>query len=217
LLFVAPGWAAIGDNAPPVPSTYNTDHPRLPHPDQAYLTSLAGNSTVLARYNADADAWNSTNPSSDWYLRRLLIAYMANKTANPTKTAGYLNKIKALANLAGVWGSLLYSVDDGVATGTNTVTSASSNFLTACGGASCAGKVLAIAGKSYSIVSATTNTLTMPAGWIVSSGTNLKLRITNSGTGRPAAIAIIYDWLYNDLDAATRTEFGTIKRSLHEI
>src|ERR1043166_3866968 len=93
--------AAIGDNAPPLPSTYKTSHPRLPAPDGTYLASLASNSTALTQYNATADQWDSTNPQGSWYLRRLVIAYMANKTANPAKAATYLAKIKALAKLGG--------------------------------------------------------------------------------------------------------------------
>jgi hypothetical protein len=159
----------------------------------------------LTRYNEDADAWDSVKPSNDWLLRRLLIAYMANKTVNPAKAAVYLNKIQALANLGGVWGPLLYGVDDGVATGANTVTSANADFTAGCGG-SCTGYVLAVNGIGYRIVSATAHTLTVPEGVTISSGNNLKLRITNDGTGRGAAIALIYDWLYNDLDPAIKTE-----------
>src|SRR5690349_10473543 len=81
---------AVGDNAPPVPSTFKSAHPRLPNPDSGYLSSLAANSTVLSSYNATADAWDSTNPQGSWQLRRLVIAYLANKIANPAKAATYL-------------------------------------------------------------------------------------------------------------------------------
>src|SRR5579862_7862224 len=151
LCLLAPVSAAIGDNPPPIPATYNTGHPRLPVPDNAWLTSLANNPTALARYNAAADAWDSTNPGNIMFARRLLIAYMANKITNPTKAAGYLTKIKALANLGGFWGKLLLSVNDGVGNGTQTYTSASANFLTGCGGASCVGYTFTILAKNSTV------------------------------------------------------------------
>src|SRR6267143_5418597 len=99
LILARPMVAAIGDNAPPIPSTFKTSHPRLPIPDNTFLTSLANNSAALAKYNAAADAWDSKNPSSIMYLRRLVIAYMANKITNPAKASTYLTKIKDLADL----------------------------------------------------------------------------------------------------------------------
>src|SRR5579872_3354714 len=154
-LAAVPMRANLGDNAPPVPSTYRTSHPRLPAPDNTYLTSLAANSTELALYNAAADGWDSTNPAGPMLLRRMVIAYMANKTVNPAKAATYLAKIKALADLGGSWGPLLYAVNDGAGNGTYTLTSASANFLTGCGGGSCAGNVLSIEARSFNIVSVT--------------------------------------------------------------
>ena len=144
-------WGALGDNAPPVPATFKTAHPRLPYPDTGFLSSLAGNAAALADYNSTADQWDSTNPRSGWHLRRLVVAYLANKTVNPTKAATYLAKIKALADLGGTWGPLLYAVNDGVGNGTYTLKSASGNFLTGCNGASCAGNVLSIDGRTYFI------------------------------------------------------------------
>src|SRR5437016_2079592 len=107
---------------PTVPATYNTSHPRLPHPDAAYLSSLAANPTALASYNAVADSWDSTNPGVHQQFRRLLIAYLANKLAgNSSAAATYLAKITALANLGGMWGQLYFTVTDGVGNGTLTV------------------------------------------------------------------------------------------------
>jgi hypothetical protein len=202
--------AAIGDNAPPVPSTFKTSHPRLPSPDNGYLTSLAANSTALAAYNATADQWSSTSPQGSWQLRRLVIAYLANKIANPAKAATYLAKITALANLGGSWGPLLYSVNDGVGSGAYTLTSASSNFLTGCGGQSCLGNVISIAARAYNIIGVpNANTLVLSQNNPVISGSNLKLRLFSYLNESDLNIALIYDWLYNDLDAATRTEFMT--------
>jgi Heparinase II/III-like protein/Galactose oxidase, central domain len=201
-------WAALGDNAPPVPSTYNTGHPRLPVPDSAFLTGLANNTAALAFYDAQADAWDSTNPGSPWQFRQLLIAYLANKTANPTKAATYFAKIKALANLGGSWGKLLYAVNDGIGNGTYTLTSPSANFLTGCGGSSCLGNILSIEARTYNIIKVpNANTVVLDQNNPPPTGTNLQVRILSFLTTADLNIALIYDWLYNDLDAATRTEF----------
>jgi hypothetical protein len=200
--------AAIGDNAPPVPPTFKSSHPRLPSPDSTYLSNLAGNTTALSSYNATADSWDSTNPQGSWQLRRLVIAYLANKIANPTKAATYLAKITALADLGGSWGPLVYKVNDGVGTGTYTLTSPSANFLTGCGGQSCVGNVVSIEARAYNIVAVpNANTLTLSQNNPPPSGTNLKIRIFSYLNAANLNIALIYDWLYNDLDAATRTEF----------
>lgn len=200
--------AAIGDNPPPIPSTYNTGHPRLPVPDNTFLTNLINNSTALAFYNSQATAWDSTNPGSTWQFRQLLIAYMANKVVNPTQAATYLTKIKALTNLGGSWGKLLYSVNDGIGNGTYTLTSASANFLTGCGGASCQGNILSIEGLTYNITTVSNaNTVVLSASNLAPNGTNLQIRIFAYLTTADLNIALVYDWLYNDLDSATRTEF----------
>ena len=200
--------AAIGDNSPPIPATYKTSHPRLPAPDSTFLTALANNPTALARYNAAADGWDSRNPGNAAYLRRLVIAYMANKIANPTKAAIYLTKIQALADLGGTWSSLLYGVNDGVGNGTYTVTSPTANFLTGCNGGSCVGYVLSIESRTYNVTSIpNANTLVVNASNPAPTGSNLKLRLF-SGSGSAAIyISLVYDWLYNDLDAPTKSEF----------
>src|SRR5262249_31066620 len=92
--------------APGVPTTYNTGHPRLPVPDQAYLLRLAANATEFQKYNAVADALDPKNPTPfPEQFRRALIAYMANKAAgNTTAATTYLNKFKQLADLGGTWG-----------------------------------------------------------------------------------------------------------------
>jgi hypothetical protein len=203
----APVWAAIGDNAPPLPATYKTSHPRLPAPDSGFISALASNPTALARYNAAADAWDSKNPGNNMLLRRLVIAYMANKIANPTKAASYLSKIQALTYLGGAWGPLLYGVDDGVGNGTYTITSASANFLTACG-TTCKGQILSIQARTYIITSVPdAHTLVLNTANAAPTGTGLKLRILSDLGMSNINIALIYDWLYNDLDAGTKAEF----------
>ena len=208
VFLAAPVSAAIGDSAPPVPSTYNTGHPRLPVPDNAWLTSLANNPTALARYNAAADAWDSTNPGNSMFARRLIIAYMANKITNPAKAATYFAKIKAMANLGGLWGKLLLSANDGVGNGTRTITSASANFLTGCGGASCKGFLFSVLGRTQNVVSVVdAHTITVDTNQPVITGTGVPIRIFGSQGDAGIGVALIYDWLYNDLDAATKAEF----------
>ena len=208
LVLAGPVRAAIGDNPVPVPSTFKTAHPRLPSPGSTYLTNLAANSTVLAAYNATADSWDSTNPQGSWQLRRLVIAYLANQIANPPKAATYLAKITALADLGGSWGPLLYKVNDGAGSGTFTLTSTSANFLTGCGGTSCLGNVISIEARAYTIIGVPdAHTLTLNKNNAAPTGSNLKIRIFSYLNEADLNIALIYDWLYNDLDVATRTEF----------
>lgn len=208
LISVVPLWAALGDNAPPIPATYNSSHPRLPHPDNGFLSGLANNPVALARYNAAADAWDSTNPGNTSQLRRLVIAYLANKTSNPVRAATYLAKIKALANLGGTWGQLLYAADDGAGNGSYTITSASANFLTGCRGSSCLGNILSINARTFIITSVpNANTVVLNQANPAPSGTNLKIRIFPDLGFANLNIALIYDWLYNDLDTTTKTEF----------
>ena len=200
--------AGTGDNAPPIPATFKTSHPRLPAPSTAYLSGLAISSTVLASYNATADAWDSTNPQGSWQLRRLVIAYLANQIANPARAAKYFAKIVALADLGGSWGPLLYKVNDGAASGTYTLTSPSANFLKGCGGASCVGKVVSIAARAFNIIGVPdANTLVLGPSNPAPKGTNLKIRIFSYLNESGLSISLVYDWVYKDLDATTRTEF----------
>lgn len=209
LCLAFPIWAAIGDNAPPIPATYNTGHPRLPHPDATYLANLAANSKILAQYNSDGDAWDSTNPGGYYYLRRLLIAYMADKTADPTRAAAYLVKIKAMQNLQGFTGRLRTLGTDGVGTGTNTLRSATVDFRTACNGASAVNCQIVAALKGYNIYSVSSDgtTITLPAGVVVS-GTGLTFSLMDSIQDNSVSISILYDWIYNDLDSGSRTAFA---------
>ncbi len=196
-----------------IPSTWNTGHPRLPHPDQAYLLALAANSTEMAKYDTAAANFDPTNPPSTMgQFRRALIAYLANQAAgNTTLAAADLAKFEQLANLGGTWGQLLYAVNDGVGNGTYTITSASANFLTGCGGSTCGNGnyILSIEGRKYSIVSATQNSIVLKnASNPPPSGTGIQIRIFNGYQGYTGLrLAMVYDWLYNYLDSADRTAF----------
>jgi hypothetical protein len=132
---------------------------------------------------------------------------MANKRTNPTKAAAYLTKIQALSYLGGTWGPLLYGVDDAVGNGSYTITSASSNFLTACG-TTCQGQIVSIAARTYIINSVPdAHTLVLNTANAPLTGIGLKVRIFSDVGFSGINIALIYDWLYSDLDAATKTEF----------
>ncbi len=114
---LSPAYAAIGDNAPSVPPTYVTSHPRLPYPDSTFLTNICNNGTatspndgchMVSRYRTAADGWNSSAPGSRINMRYLLIAYLASKQSG-TANATYLAKIQAFTyssgacNLNGGW------------------------------------------------------------------------------------------------------------------
>ena len=201
-----------------VPSTWNSGHPRLPYPDNNYLLGLY-NSAEMVKYNTAASNWDSTNPGSVGstasvpQFRRLLIAYLANNAGGNTALAtADLAKIKQLADLGGTWGKLIYKVNDGIGTGTYTLTSPSANFLTGCYGGSCAGQFLSIRGRTYNIASVVNaNTVTLSTSNPAPSGTNLQVRVFDSNVGLQGYVgirlAMAYDWIYGDLDAATRTAF----------
>jgi chitodextrinase len=196
-----------------IPTTWNTGHPRLPYPNQSYLLALAANSTEMAKYNAAAASLDPTNPTSNMgQFRRALIAYLANQVAGNTALAtAQLTTFEQLANLGGTWGQLVYSVNDGVGTGTYTLTSASANFLTGCNGGTCVNGnyVLSIQGRKYNIVSATANTIVLAASDNPPpAGTGLQIRIFNGYQGYVGIrMAMVYDWLYNFLDVPDRTAF----------
>jgi hypothetical protein len=108
--------AVIGDNAPSIPATYVTSHPRLGSPDTAFLASVctaaggvtnAGDGCAMsARYRTSAQNWNSAAPETGEVglidVRRLLIAYLATKN-NGTPNGTYLQKIKDFQNLSAQW------------------------------------------------------------------------------------------------------------------
>ena len=212
VVFVAPLWAATGDNAPPIPSTYNLSHPRLPYPDNGFLLSIWNGGSMVPRYSTAA---NSFDPTCQTYsclpvaTRRLLIAYLASK-AGGAPNATWLAKIKSLANLGGTWGPMLLTADDGVSTGTQAFSSASANFLTGCSGGSCQGNILSTDhGVTYlisSVIDANHITTNSPT----TTGAGKQIRIYGNPLGPDTSgleIAIVYDWIYGDLDPATRSEF----------
>ncbi len=177
----------------------------------------------MAKYNSAAASFDPTNPTSNMgQFRRALIAYLANQAAgNAALATADLTKFEQLANLGGTWGQLLYSVNDGVGAGGYTLTSASANFLTGCHGVSCVNGnyILSIQGRRYTIASATTNTIILnAAGNPPLTGTGLQIRIFNGYQAYVGIrMAMVYDWLYNALDAADRTAFMNQLEGIAEI
>ncbi len=91
-------WAAIGDNAPSVPSTYIQAHPRLPSPDNTYLNNVwANRSGSAANIWTDATGWNTASPGNRRAMRHLLIAYLAEKANSGPNVAAFLAKIQAFS------------------------------------------------------------------------------------------------------------------------
>lgn len=99
-----PCFAAIGDNAPSIPSTYLQTHPHLPYPTNTYLdliwTNRAGGAAFIW---TDATAWSSAAPGSRIAMRHLLLAYLSEKRNSGPNIATFLQKIKDFSNLAGNW------------------------------------------------------------------------------------------------------------------
>jgi hypothetical protein len=212
LALSAPVWAVVGDNAPPIPATYNTAHPRLPVPDSGFLKSIWNGGAMVPRY---ATAANSFDPTCQNYsclpvaTRRLLVAYLASKSAG-APNASWLAKLKSLADLGGTWGPQRLTANDGVSTGTRTFTSASANFLTGCSGGSCAGDILSTDHGVTYLISSVTDAHTIQTNLPTVAGTGKQVRITDNPLGPGTSgleIALIYDWVYADLDAVTRAEF----------
>jgi hypothetical protein len=211
IVLSAPLWAAIGDNAPPIPPAYNTGHPRLPYPDNAFLLSIWNGGSMVPRYSTAANNFDSTCNTYSCLpvaTRRLLIAYLASK-AGGSPNASWLTKIKSLANLGGTWGPLLLADDAGVSTGTTAFSSPSANFLTGCSGGSCAGNILSTDHGVTYVISSVTDAHSIVTNIATPAGTGKQVRIYGNPLGPDTSgleIALVYDWIYSDLDAATRVE-----------
>jgi len=76
-------------------SEYNikTNHPRLPHPNEQFLTELNNNSVELNKYIKVADSFDPLSPTIEG-TNKLIIVYLL------TKDYIYFDKIKQLLNAA---------------------------------------------------------------------------------------------------------------------
>ncbi len=217
-LLVLPLVAAnYGDNAPPVPSTFATGHPRLPNPGSTYLTNLNGTSASLSRFTTSALAYSASSTSYNVSVaigfRRLLIAYLACQLNACSNLATYQAKINTLADMGGMLGNLL--AEDNAAAGSGSViTSSTVNFTTACGG-TCVGAYLAVLGVACPIASVTSSTATLSTcqfGSPTPTGSGLRIRLFASGgfydnLGMTTMYgAMLYDWCYQYLTAQQQAD-----------
>ena len=107
---------AVGDHAPPIPSTYLTSHPRLGAPDNTYLDAAWTSRTTVktsggSKYFFDqANAWTTAAGENYWDCRYLLIAYLSAARHDPSGLGTtYAAKLQAIRK----------SVFDNGAPGTN--------------------------------------------------------------------------------------------------
>ena len=227
LALAVPAFAAIGDHAPSVPSTYVTSHPRLPYPDSGYTASLwAARSTTAAYIWTAASAWNSATPgqgsATPINFRYLLLAYIAEAANGGPNTATYLQKIKDVTLEGGSTAPRTYSITDGVGAGTVctagitncTFTTSAGNFLSGCSAGSCLNFDIAINGKIFQIttIDGTGLIATISGNYAPIAGSgNVGAVITHGADAGPWTpchmVTLAYDWIYNDLDSTSRTVF----------
>jgi hypothetical protein len=214
-------YAALGDNAPAIPSTWVTSHPRLPFPTQAWLESLHDN--LPARYANAAD--NYTNEVGQYHiqLRYAMLAYHAAKVSGENMAiepyATWLTTITGAADKLGfVSRTVLLSDNAASGDGTGTLTTTTANLLTGCSGGSCAGNFVTANGRWYQILSVESSTsatlVTIGARWAnvgYPSG-SVKIRIAADYPSRLDFVAyiqaMIYDWMYADLTPTQRTDIA---------
>lgn len=158
-------------------------------------------------------------------FRRLLITYLAYQRNDPGNalTTTYLQKIKDVSLLAGLWAPRLYAVTDLTASGSGfctpncTASTATGNFLTGCAGGSCVGNEIAILGREFTLsaVDGTGQVLTLvQSNFLSPNGINLVGAVSaSSGWGNynsSMALSIAYDWIYNQLDMTTQNRFRAV-------
>lgn len=237
LFLVLPAFAAVGDNAPGIPSTYVTGHPRLPAPSVADLNNIFTNiSGGSSRYKTAADAFSINTISNGGVndlenFRYTLVWYMAckqNSSACATAygggyQAGLLAKLVQVSHLNGLWGPLTYTASDGVVAGTSctpgssncTLTSNSTNFLTACNGGSCTGTAIGVNGQTFSaglvltLAGGTNNQIALSAsgGFPPNTGSGLDFGVTSTNSGKylgEFAYCPLFDWINGDLNTTTQ-------------
>src|ERR1035437_1016809 len=220
---------AIGDNAPSIPSTWVTGHPRLGAPSIAQLVTLWNGGSLPSRFTRAANGWDTTSTSPNCgnvvSFRYLLMTYLASKTADPTCASTpcttWKAKLMSMQDLGPVWGTVLLADDTASATGcatTCTVTDVNVNFLTGCAGGACAGDYIAYLGLRFIVASVTDShnvivtkrSGSIPYAW--PNGTGLKIRIMSSEIqiGIPALhYAMMYDWMYADFTTQQRSDMQT--------
>lgn len=104
ILLCRVSFGAIGDNAPSIPATYVSTHPRLPFPPNSYLNTIWTNRAGGAAFIwTDATNWSSSAPGNRIQMRHLLLAYLAEKLNSGPNVAAFLAKIQGFSGLNGNW------------------------------------------------------------------------------------------------------------------
>ena len=213
-------YAAIGDNAPNVPTTWVASHPRLGAPSNADLVAIWSGGTLPGRYtngwgNCTAGDSLCSNASTVMpYFRYLMVAVMAYQTqhtggCNAAPCTTWLASLDYMAALGPLWGPLYFKDDAATGDGAGhiTLTTGGLSFLTGCGG-SCAGVGFAYLGWRYNIDTvqdATHATLKRNVvgdnpNSIYPNGTGLKIRLMsnfNAPNVTVSVFALMYDWFYS--------------------
>jgi hypothetical protein len=230
--------AAIGDNAPAIPSTYLQSHPRLPFPSTADLTTIWNGGALSTRYNNAISAFSLTD-GNILDARYVTIAYLAAKAAGHAGDAGPQAWLASLINYVKRWGSLgpTYwsepnaSVNITGCTTTCTITIPSVDLTTGCSGGSCSGIFISWKGYRYvlnPVLTAHTATIftpstygpySMPNGTRFPSGAGLAIDAFSSLYNlTPFALwhAVLADWIPAEILAAG-VSTTDLKESLHAI
>jgi hypothetical protein len=225
---VSPLRAAIGDNALPIPSTYNISHPRLGAPPNSWLIRLWNGGALLSRY---ASAAGTTNTGFDPTCSRqncdgvgfryLLTSYLASKAGgNPNVT--WENKLFTLAGLGGPWGQVMISGNtclsgqfwlhpDLYHHGCRCQLPDGLQWWNLRGVSDCAG--LALCGEyDYRFSRRSDRAFSSGQPYPLPNGTGPNIIVLNTlmDTGETAYYqAMLYDWVYSDFTAQQRSNVQT--------
>jgi hypothetical protein len=226
--------AAIGDNAPAVPSTWVLGHPRLGAPTNAQLLAIYNGGSLPARFVAAANVFdNCVTPAYCFSaaamptFRYLMLAVRAYEVGhaggcNVAPCTAWMAKLQAMQDMGAVWGTVQFKDDGATGDGAGhvTLTTGGLSFLTGCGGGSCANYALVYLGLRYTIsatgLTATTATITKTFagdGPIpFPNGSGLKVRVlsnTSLNTGPAILFSVLYDWFYQDWTPQQRSDMAT--------
>jgi len=163
LLLCSPVFAALGDNAPSIPSAWVAAHPRMPYPTNAQLLAAWNSGSLPAKWVAAANSLDGNcvaAPCTEQNMRYALLGYAAAKAGGATLTnspySTWKTNLLLLAGLGGLWGPVITRDATASANSTGCTTScnltdASIDFTTACAGGSCAGYIIGWQGLQFVI------------------------------------------------------------------
>ncbi len=228
-LCALPAFAALGDNAPPIPTTWVQAHPRMYWPSDSWLTTNVWNGgSIPALYSTPATDYDPTCPWPVCNLqntRYALMAWKASKVAGAPNTALRDKLIQYLDNFPGsAYYGFYFANNVGVGDGSGGVTAVGANFTTGCDGGSCAGARLLVDGFDYTISvvnSATSVTVAKYSGGDLGSvpaeqglpypfptGSGLRLRIVTTPSSRTYGAllyAMVWDVMQPEMNSTQKT------------